>query len=133
MMKFLLLFFFIFIIEAESACNNVFLIFVGNTKSDYKNVSISDQSGVRGTPGLFAPTYTKYYDPSKKTMIYFTGWRSNYNSEDTDAMINAFLTRKATHNIIWVDWYFYTNNFAYVTSLGAINGVSLNIYFCQIF
>lgn len=125
-MKFLIfLSLIVFSESCQQSFNNVFLTFVGDTKDDYVSVSMSgDFSKLRGTPSFLGTTYKKYYNPNLKTIMYINGWRANYDSDDSNAMIDAFLTTKSQNNIIYVDWYNYTNNFAYVTSIGAIDGVS---------
>lgn len=106
--------------------NNAFMIFVGDNKNDIVNVSLtSDISRLRGS-ALFGvvSSYTKYYNPNRQTKIYINGWRAKYDSDDSTAIINAYLAKKQ-FNIVYIDWYNYTNNFAYVTTLGAIEGVNL--------
>lgn len=125
-MKFLIFLSFFVVSEAcNQVFDNAFMIFVGNSKNDYVNVSSTgDFSKLRGAPAFLTTIYGNYYNPSLKTIMYISGWRSNYDSEDADAMINAFLVKKSQYNIVYVDWYNYTNNFAYVTSLSSIDGVS---------
>lgn len=110
-------------------CNSVFLILIGDNLNDFVNVSLtSNLSPIRGTPGPFGigvSSYTKYYNPDKKTVVYTNGWRLSYNTDDSKAILGNYVQkRRSEYNIMYIDWSGYTRNYIYITSIGAIPDVS---------
>lgn len=127
-MKFLILLLFFFIganCQAPPDCNSVFMLFIGSNLNDYINVSLtSNIAPLRRTNFLDPTSYTKYYNPSKPTVIYSNGWRLNYQSDDAKAILGNYVSaRRSQFNIVYLDWSAYNNNFVYITSLGAMLGV----------
>ena len=116
-MKYLILFIFLFAgVKSNQDCSQVFFNFVGDDLTDFVIVSADDASSVTLDP--------KYYDPSRTTLIYTNGWRLSYHTADTEAVLNAYITkRRAEFNIVFLDWSFYNDNFVYITSLSAMLGV----------
>lgn len=138
-MKFLI-FVLLFLVGAQCQqppdCNQVFLIFIGDSLTDTVNVSLtSDLAPLRRTPSLLNPTGvpSKYFDSSKPTVIYTNGWRLNYNSDDVKAILGNYVTARTLfptrdrYNLVYLDWSAYTNNFVYLTSLGAMPGVNFTL------
>lgn len=112
-------------------CNSVTLYFIGTNLTDVAKVTLTTGSElIRGSKSnLFSPiTYKKYYDPTKRTVLYTNGWRSNFESEDAQLILGNYVAaRRSEYNIVYLDWSPYTDNFVYITSVGAIPGVSKNI------
>jgi pimeloyl-ACP methyl ester carboxylesterase len=128
-MKYLILlsFFFIGSNGATTGCDRTFLRFIGNSLNDYVDVSRTSSLTALQTP-LFQPQ-NKYYNPAKPTVMYINGWRLNYQSDDVKAVLGNYVTAwRSEFNIVYVDWSNYTNNFVYITSLGAMQGTALNTY-----
>lgn len=71
------------------------LKFIGSSYSDCKSLRIySSVSNVLGT---------KYFDPSKPSVLIIHGWKDSFQSETAETLIKAFLT-KSNYNIIFGDW-----------------------------
>lgn len=114
--------------QAPKDCNSTFLIFIGNTFDDNVNVSLtSDVAQLKGT-GFMGLTPSRFYNPALPTVIYTNGWRLNYRSDDVKAVLGNYIqARRSAYNLVYLDWSQYTNNFVYITSLGAMPGVNLII------
>lgn len=93
--------------------------FVGNTVLDTQSVSSGGNFG--------ALAGTQYFQSTRKTVIYFNSWRQKYDSNDATTIFNAYLTRRAEWNIIYCDWSKYTDNFVFIPSLQALDGVANTI------
>lgn len=127
-MKFLILISLFFIganCQTTPDYTKVFLIFVGDSLTDFVNVSLtSNLAPIRGTPGPFGigVTYTKYYNPSRPTVIYTNGWRLNYKSDDAQLILGNYLAARPrlNYNIAFIDWSAYTSTFVYINTIAAI-------------
>jgi len=116
-MKILLIFLF-FVIKSSTAENfdDSYLFFVGSNYFDFQKLSINCN---------FASVYgTKYFNPSKPSVLIIHGWQQNYFGEFASTLVNAFLTRPE-YNIIFAGWGRYADNINYTASFGTVPGVSM--------
>jgi hypothetical protein len=103
--------------SSATAFNSSSLIFVGSNYNDYQNLSISSN--------FMNIINTKYFNPSKQSVLIVHGWRENYKDEMTSTLVDAFLTRPE-YNIIFADWSRYADNINYNASAESVPGVSWN-------
>ncbi|KAG5676186.1 hypothetical protein PVAND_006035 [Polypedilum vanderplanki] len=105
-------------INADS-CPNVFFYFVGNSLSDYKNLTLGS---------TFATLTSPYYDITKKTIFYTTGWMCDYSSFDAQTILGALLSRKSAYNLVYVDWSNYTQDWFVLSMLNQTSCVANTVY-----
>lgn len=79
---------------------DVHFIFLGTSTSDYKNLT---------SPTQFSEVLnTKFYNPTKPTVIFFHGRSAKYSAPVVKVVADAYLKR-GDHNMIMVDWSKFSN------------------------
>jgi hypothetical protein len=63
------------------------------------------------------------YDANKKTVLFIYGWNDNLSSDCVTRIIAAYATRKATHNILILDWSTFSTQM-YLRAVGDVDRVS---------
>lgn len=94
-MKLITLIFFFLSVSYAQITGDVKFYFLGRSATDYRMLTASSQ--------FLSVKYTTYYNPSKRTVIYFHGWNSNFKGEGVQTIAKAYL-RRGDHNIIMADW-----------------------------
>ncbi|KAG5671305.1 hypothetical protein PVAND_001510 [Polypedilum vanderplanki] len=76
----------------------------------------------------FKSLSSTYYTATKTTVFYTGGWLLNYTSFDAQTILGAYLaTRRSTHNLIYVDWSYYSKDIYFVPMIMKIDCVAQQI------
>lgn len=95
MRSIVLILFFISVVSSQTI-GDLNFYFIGDNTTDFKNITSAPE---------FSLVYnTSYFNPNKKTILFFHGFTNKFTSSAPRAIANAYLTR-GDHNIILADWY----------------------------
>jgi predicted alpha/beta-fold hydrolase len=120
-LQFFALVFTIFVYKiAANIDKEIFLIFIGNNRTDTKKVLSGDDLKELKT--------TQYYNNDKPSVLYIHGWQGKFERRASQGIIEAYLSR-GDHNIIFVDWSRQAQRLNYMKTTIEMNEVNFFIKF----